>query len=312
MADQRSWAASLAVPIACFTAGYLSHHFMTRPLPQTKFHIDATLACLKKEMSPLTKTSSWINLGFWTRDDGSAVTSYPEACELLALKLGRAVQLEAHDIVLDAGIGRGDQCVLWATHFKVAKVIGLDVTPTHLEGARSLVKALDLSSTIDVHDCSATALAALPNLALTKVISCDAAYHFETRFAFLSEAFSVLLPNGMLGMVDCAVSPELLTWKGFEQARLRAMCSMASIPFANLWTTDMFTEKLTKIGFHDVQVTPLDSIMTGFGAFAEAQGRLLEDWGLADGFEKIRMTGQMLLHLHELQYLTFVLVTARK
>ncbi|OQR94067.1 methyltransferase [Achlya hypogyna] len=312
MTEHRSWVSALVVPVACFFAGYLSHLFMTQPLPQPKFHIDATLACLKKEKSPVTQTSSWINLGFWTRDDLTSITSFPEACEMLALKLGRAVGLSANDVVLDAGIGRGDQCVLWAKHFGVAKVVGLDVTPTHLAGADALVKSLDLSGTISVLEGSATSLDHLRNHAFTKVVSCDAAYHFNTRATFVREAFEVLLPNGEIGVVDCAVAPELLTWKGFEQARLRAMCSMASIPFANLWTIDMFAEKFKATGFSDVKVTPLEGIMTGFGAFTEAHGRILEDWGLAEGFEKFRMTGQMLLHLHELKYLTFVLVTARK
>ena len=63
------------------------------------FRIDPSPFNLITAQSPVTKTNGWINLGLWDTD----VSCFAEACERLALRLGKAVNLSTKDTVLDVG-----------------------------------------------------------------------------------------------------------------------------------------------------------------------------------------------------------------
>ncbi|ETW05080.1 hypothetical protein H310_04108 [Aphanomyces invadans] len=301
---------AVAVPAACFLAGYVLHYLHTRKPSSSGFQLSPTLACLTQHKSPITKTSTWINLGLWTSND----LTYPAACEQLALCLGRAVKLGPKDIVLDVGCGRGDQCILWHTYFNVAEVLGVDITPEHVAGAVQMVQSLGLSDRIRIALGSATSLASHVDsiAAVTKIVSCDAAYHFVTRATFLAEAFAILAPGGVLGMIDVVVADEVLTWTGLQHVQLRGLLSMTGVPFENLKTVTQYESDWLNAGFVNVHVEPLDQVLEGFAQFVQRQRIQLEQWGLHEGFEKFVVVGEFLAVCAQNNYIQFVLATGGK
>ncbi|KAF0698715.1 Aste57867_10669 [Aphanomyces stellatus] len=299
---------AIAVPAACFLAGYFAHVFLTQKPSKSRFHLDSTLSCLTKHKSPITQTSTWINLGLWTSED----LTFPAACERLALRLGQAAGLGAHDSVLDVGCGRGDQCVLWTTHFNVPRVVGVDITPEHIESATQLVAERNLGDRIRIVQGSATALAALDVDVVTKIVSCDAAYHFDTRAAFVAQAFALLQSGGVLAVVDIVVSDEVLAWTGMQRVQLRGLCSMAGIPFENLKTVAQYQDEWTTAGFQNVRIEPLESVPMGFATFVGRQRIQLAQMGLLDGFDKFELVAETLAICAHNKYLQFVVATGDK
>ncbi|KAH9137019.1 hypothetical protein LEN26_005940 [Aphanomyces euteiches] len=304
--------ASLAVPAACFVAGYVAHYILNRkPRASSRYHLDPTLACLTKHQSPITQTSTWINLGLWTSDD----LSFPAACEQLALRLGQAARLSALDSVLDVGCGRGDQCVLWHDHFKVAQTAGIDITLEHVASAKLLVEQRHLSSSIEIHHASVADLLTLDVIKtknVTKILSCDAAYHFTTRMDFFANAFALLQAGGMLALIDIVVSEEVLSWKGLDHIQLRGLCSMASIPFENLRTPAQYQADLESAGFVNVQIEALHEVASGFASFVARQSHQLGEWSLGADFEKFEMVGAVLAACAQHKYMHFVVATGEK
>ncbi|RHZ01587.1 hypothetical protein DYB37_006724 [Aphanomyces astaci] len=299
----------LAVPAACFLAGYVVHYLQSRKQSSSGFRLDSTLACLTQHKSPITKSSTWINLGLWTSHD----ISYPAACEQLALRLGHAVNLGPHDVVLDVGCGRGDQCVLWHTAFNVSEVVGIDITPEHVAGATQLVTSFGLTSHIRIALGSASSLAEhVTSSAVTKIVSCDAAYHFVTRESFMAEAFALLASGGVLGLVDVVVADEVLTWTGLQHVQLRGLLSMTGVPFENLKTLEQYRANWADTGFVNVHIEPLDQVLVGFAQFVQRQRHVLEQWGVEAGFEKFEVVGDFLAVCAHNKYIQFVVATGEK
>lgn len=175
-------------------------------------------------VSPITQTNGWANLGLWNSTD---IQCHAQACEALAVKLADAVNLSPEDEVLDVGrlrmliltvividsytgMGRGDQCLLWCQHYKVKRVLGIDICAEHLRSARHLLERSGNSQwRIKLFECSATLLDELPRDYLqdiTVILSLDSAYHYYTRETFFEKAKTYALKPGENDYKQCQSS----------------------------------------------------------------------------------------------------------
>ncbi|OBZ82145.1 Erythromycin 3''-O-methyltransferase, partial [Choanephora cucurbitarum] len=135
----------------------------------------------------LPPKSAWFNMGLWDRPN----LNYSQACQNLVREVTEQCAIQPNSSILDVGFGCGDSCLFLAEHYQ-SKVKGItneqsQLTvankriPDHLKEQIALIlgSADDLSTytSSEKHDA---------------VLSIDSAYHFNTRWDFLRNAFDCL------------------------------------------------------------------------------------------------------------------------
>ena len=242
----------------------------------------------RKEDGSYGLASTWCNLGHWPQ------SSFSEACQALARKLGTAVGLSAGDEVLDCGVGYADQCELWTSEYGVLRVVALELYTEHVEAARSRLRTRWLGSVVEVHAGSATALPAAVSAAAAgcDVVLClDCAYHFDTREQFLQAAGGLLRHGGRFGAVDILPSDVGWGWRRVAQLGVAAACN---IPFSNLYGVGEYRASLRRAG---LEVTALETlspqVFAPFAANAALQRQRLgsqlrwSEWGFLHAISAI-------------------------
>ena len=208
-----------------------------------------------------TPATRWTNLGWWGEADLS--TPYADAARALASQVGRAAGLRAGDIVVDIACGHGDSLRLWVEAFGAARVIGVEPDAVLGAAIRARVAAWGLGDRITIHTATAESFD-LARIApdATAIVCVDAAYHFQTRAAWLRDLAATVAPGTRLGFTDLAL-------RGVRaSARLRWFAERAGIPAANLWSVAEIPEALQTAGFAGVDVTDIGAaVIEGFRAF---------------------------------------------
>jgi ubiquinone/menaquinone biosynthesis C-methylase UbiE len=132
--------------------------------------------------------------------------------------LQRLVELtepKPHWRVLDVATGAGHTALAFAPH--VAKVTATDITEEMLAETRKLAKARSLTN-VKALTAKAEDLP-FPDASFD-VVCRLAAHHFRKIGGFVSEAFRVLMPGGMIGIVD-NVAPDAAIVPGRTADELR-------------------------------------------------------------------------------------------
>lgn len=174
--------------------------------------------------------TEWTNLGLWRRGSG-----YAEAAAELARRVGRAARLTPGDVVIDLACGFGDSLRLWVEEFGVAEVVGVEPDPTVCARVERRIRDWGLADRIRM--CKATAESFLPRAhtpKATAVVCVDAAYHFQTRAAWLRGLAQRLPAGTRIGFSDITVSRTAA--RGSRRARTARIAARAGIPEENLWT----------------------------------------------------------------------------
>jgi ubiquinone/menaquinone biosynthesis C-methylase UbiE len=138
--------------------------------------------------------------------------------------LARLVELtepKPHWRVLDVATGAGHTAFAFAPH--VAKVTATDITEEMLAETRKLAKARGLTN-VKALTANAEDLP-FPDASFDLIVCRLAAHHFRKIGDFLSEAFRVLMPGGLIGIVD-NVAPDAAIDPGRDAGELRHCASL--------------------------------------------------------------------------------------
>lgn len=221
----------------------------------------------------LTEHELFLNLGYW-RTAGTM----DEASRALARLVAQAGAMTEADTVVDCGFGFGDQDMLWANEFRPERIIGFNITASHVERARQRVADAGLSHCIDLREGSATEMD-LPDRSADLVVALESAFHFHTREAFFREAFRVLRPGGRLVTADIlptAPAAEVAT-RLRQRLSWYLVASRFNIPRANVYLTQTYADKLRAAGFEAVTIESIrDDIYEPMHEFIAANPALLD------------------------------------
>jgi microcystin synthetase protein McyJ len=125
-------------------------------------------------------------------------------------------------------------------------VDALDVTQRNIELAVAQAAARSGPGELRFHHASATRLP-FADATFSHAICVEAAHHFDTREAYLREAYRVLVPGGRIALADIVMrrAPRTRT----ERALIGTAAALWRIPRANVVTLDGYRALLARVGF---------------------------------------------------------------
>lgn len=181
---------------------------------------------------------------------------------------------------IDAGYGCGDSLLVHLEHPNVPRPTRLvGITSQHYHYSRALDRTnLRNPGGVDVRLYKGDAvyrpssqshpLARNHLNTYTSILALDCAYHFDTRRAFLEQAFACLAPGGRVALADlCFVPGSLSSW-----TKLKVSVA-GTMPWNNIITTEEYIATLRAIGYVDVDLQDIsEHVFPPFTEFLKTRG----------------------------------------
>lgn len=186
-------------------------------------------------MRRLYGSSGYFNVGYWTERETDLVA----ACNRMVDEVAAAIAPDAR-VIVDVGCGLGAGTRRVRDRFPQALVIGANLSMWQLAQARS--RGVEATVGLDA------AKLALGSGTADAVLAIESPQHFDTRAAFIAEAYRVLKPGGVLVMADMLF------------ADAEPIGSWMLPPENHIETLDDYAQIFDDAGFDDFDVRDITAI----------------------------------------------------
>lgn len=215
----------------------------------------------------------WLNLGYWEH-----ATNVQDACRDLVDLVIEHAELQPGDVILDAGFGYGDQDIQILDKFDDLTIHGVNITDFQVEYARELGIRNGYEKRYFPVVADASRLPYQTGF-FDKVISVEAAFHFNTREAFLKESYRTLKDNGSICMIDCLPDKN---GSGLDPDKFAYM----GVPGENLYSVQKYVSLMESIGFTEIEVFDLSELVLPFFVASRKSGGWRTDREIILGAEE--------------------------
>ncbi|GAO50235.1 hypothetical protein G7K_4367-t1 [Saitoella complicata NRRL Y-17804] len=232
----------------------------------------------------------WCNMGYWS----TATTFTTANLDLLGLLANNAdLHPGRRDTVLDLGTGCGTQSIHLLKSYKFESYTSITSHPAqHSVAKRDLLEGYGTGGTrirVVLGD-AANPPPEILSESYTKILALDCAYHFPApRHQFFERVFGLLEHVGTFALTDIILgdTPSLL-----EKLKMRALCVVLGVPWANMIPLSEYKTALYRAGFAIDDIDTVDITDDVFAPFAAwimntAENRTESGWRMYKIFARV-------------------------
>ncbi|KAH0526919.1 hypothetical protein TsFJ059_010186 [Trichoderma semiorbis] len=244
--------------------------------------------------------SMWMNLGFWTRDDGKPIRHFDEAARNMLEKLLQAAGLTStaksqHSVaVLDVGFGCGDQTVALAELIHASsrpqfRYVGLTLNAMQLQEAQQRLDAAlaipEGENAAKPESWNSDVCASVDGLADEAfrerwLMGLDCLYHFSpSRKPIFKRASQTLSANVMA--FDLILSDTASAW---QILAVRILGFILLCPWRTFLTEEQYRDQLVECGYDRacVEIRDIsDHVFGGLAGHLRKQDAALSPYGIS-------------------------------
>jgi cyclopropane fatty-acyl-phospholipid synthase-like methyltransferase len=200
-----------------------------------------------------------VNMGYWkniTEINPEKIHLANEA--MFHLVSDAALVSEKNENVVDIGCGFATNMKYCLENYKIGNMTGLNISPFQTKWGNRYLMQEGFSAKAEVILGSATYMP-FEDESIDKMISIEAAFHFDCREVFLKEAMRVLKPGGILSLADLIIcKPRNLMQKVFVKSIMKTLY----VPAKNVYDYEDYVMIMQQCGLEILHIEQLHKEVT--------------------------------------------------